>query len=158
MSVVFVVVPAVAAGWPVIAAAVGAACAALGYGAQRLSEQRTSANAAEVERPTTHQVELEMANAEVIGEALAREQSLQVEKDGVVATFSKDARGSLRLHVQGERSQKELSAIGTELLNRVRQQYAYEKVKSELVSKGFVLVDEHVDENSNIRLSVRCFR
>jgi hypothetical protein len=156
MSVVFVVVPAVAAGWPVIAAAVGAACAALGYGAQRLSEQRTSAKV--VEEPTTHQVELEMANAEVIGEALAREQSLQVEKDGVVATFSKDARGSLRLHVQGERSQKELSAIGTELLNRVRQQYAYEKVKSELVSKGFVLVDEHVDENSNIRLSVRCFR
>jgi hypothetical protein len=156
MSVVFVVVPAVAAGWPVIAAAVGAACAALGYGAQRLSEQRAPAKV--VEEPTTHQVELEMANAEVIGEALAREQSLQVEKDGVVATFSKDARGSLRLHVQGERSQKELSAIGTELLNRVRQQYAYEKVKSELVSKGFVLVDEHVDENSNIRLSVRCFR
>jgi hypothetical protein len=152
MSVIFVVIPAVAAGWPAIAAAVGAACAALGYTTRRMSERQLA------EESNRESVELEMVNAEVIGEALAREQSIQVEKEGVIATFTKDARGRLRLHVDGERSRQELSAIGQQLLNRVRQQYACEKVKSELVSRGFVLVDEHVDENENIRLSVRRFR
>jgi len=156
MSVVFVVVPVIAAGWPAIAAAVGAACAALGYTAHRGTQ--VAQQAAEVTaQPVRHRVELAV-NAEVIGEALAREQSIQVEKEGVIATFTKDARGRLSLHVDGERTPEELAAVGQLLLNRVRQQYAYEKVKSELLERGFVLVDEHVDENQSIRLSVRRFQ
>ncbi len=155
MSVVFVVVPAVSAGWPAIAAAVAATCAALGYTARRADQRQREEVPRRAER---RRIELEMSNAEVIGEALAREQQMTVEKEGVVATFSKDARGSLRLHVDGERSREELTAIGQELLNGVRQQYASEKVKGELLSQGFVLVDEHVDEHQNIRLSVRRFR
>ena len=156
MSVAFVVlIPAVSAGWPVIAAAVGAACAAAGYTARRLGE-REEIQVAE-RQPVRGEIEMEMTNAEVIGEALAREQILQVEKDGVIATFKKNARGKLSLHVDGEHSRQELTAIGTDLLNRVRQQYATEKVKSELVKQGFVLVEEHVDEEQSIRLSVRRF-
>ena len=154
MSVVFVVIPAVSAGWPAIAAAVGAGCAVLGYSARRLSQSRGVESA---ERSTRQHIELEMANAQVIGSALSREQSIQVEKDGIVATFSKDARGNLSLHVDGERSREELASIGRQLLNQVRQQYACEKVKSELLSRGFTLVDEHVDEHGSIRLSVRRF-
>jgi hypothetical protein len=156
MSVVFVVlVPAVSAGWPVVAAAVSAACAAAGYTARRLGE-REAAQVVEGES-ARGEIELEMTNAEVIGEALAREQAFQVEKDGVVATFRKSARGKLSLHVDGERSRDELAAIGTDLLNRVRQQYAAEKVKRELLKHGFVVVEEHVDEEQSIRLSVRRF-
>ena len=156
MSVVFVVVPAVSAGWPVMAAAVGAACAAMGYTAARALEQREADSVAA--DPVRHRVELEMSNAEVIGGALLRDQSVQFEKDGVVATFTKDARGNLGLHVDGERSREELVRIGQQLLNQVRQQYACEKVKSEVLSQGFSLVDEHVDEQGNIRLKVRKFR
>jgi hypothetical protein len=156
MSVVFIVLPTVAAGWPVIAAAVGAACGALGYTARRLeAEAKASAS---TETSVSRQVELEMAGADIIGEALAREQSLEVEKDGVIATFSRDARGKLRLHVDGGRSREELTTIGNELLNRVRQQYATEKVKTELAQQGFVLVEESVDAEDSIRLSVRRFR
>ncbi len=103
-------------------------------------------------------VELEMANAEVIGDALVREETLSVEKDGVTATFRKDARGKLTLHVSGQGTEQELGAVGQKLLNRVRQQYAAEKVRSELQDKGFVLVDEYVDEQDNIRISVRRFQ
>jgi hypothetical protein len=155
MSVVFVVVPAVSAGWPVMAAAIGAACAAMGYAAQRVTQDRETAVA---KTPVKRRVELEMSNAEVIGASLSRDQSVQFEKDGVVATFTKDARGALSLHVDGERSREELARIGQQLLNQVRQQYACEKVKSEVLSQGFTLVDEHVDEQGNIRLSVRRFR
>jgi len=160
MSVVFVVVPAVMAGWPVIASLIGAACASIGYTAHRAAEERDMIQVereAAAARPVSREIELEMGNSQVIGDALAREQSLRFEKDGVVATFSKDARGALRLHVHGERSREELAAIGQQLLNRVRQQFAYEKVKSELTSKGFTVVDDHVDENNNIRISVRRF-
>jgi len=149
-------VPAVSAGWPVLAAAIGAACAAAGYTAARTLEQRDADNVASTS--VRHRVELEMSNAEVIGAALSREQSVQFEKDGVVATFTKDARGSLGLHVDGECSREELARIGQQLLNQVRQQYACEKVKSEVLSQGFSLVDEHVDEQGNVRLKVRRFR
>lgn len=158
MSVIFVVIPAVAAGWPAIAAAVGAACASLGYsaakGVERSAEQALQAMA---QRQAYTTIELEMANAEVVGEAMVRGQNLQFEKDGVVATFSKDARGHLSLHVGGERTEQELAEVGQQLMNRVRQQYAYEKVKQELTGRGFVLVDEHVDADENIRISVRRF-
>jgi len=154
MSVVFIVVPAVVGGWAGIAAAVGAACAALGYHARRQVEKELEEIAAQ---PKRESVELEMANAEVIGEALAREEAIKVEKDGVVATFSKDARGRLALHVAGERSRQELAVIGQQLLNRVRQHYACEKVKTELQNRGFVLLQEQVDDNGSIRLSVRRF-
>jgi len=160
MSVVFVVVPAVTAGWPVIAALIGAACAGIGYTARKVAEEREIVEAeqqAQAGQPVAREIELEMGNSEVIGEILAREQSIQLEKDGVIATFSKDARGALRLHVHGERTRQELAAIGQQLLNRVRQQFAYEKVKGELTSKGFTVVEEHVDESNNIRLSVRRF-
>jgi len=155
MSVVFVVVPAVAAGWPVMAAAIAAACAAMGYTAHRAVEQQEPEKVAET--PTRSRIELEMSNAEVIGAALSREQSVQFEKDGVVATFSKDARGALSLHVEGEGSRVELGQVGQQLLNQVRQQYATEKIKSELLGQGFTLVDEHVDEHGSIRLKVRKF-
>ena len=157
MSVVFVVIPmipAVAAGWPAVAAAVSSACAALGYVIHQTSVVQVGK---EQQASKTQSLELPITNAEVVGEALAREQSIKAEKGGVVATFSKDARGRLSLHVEGECSREELAAAGQELLNRVRQQYAVEKVKSELQSRGFVLVEEHVDENQSIRLAVRRF-
>jgi len=156
MSVVFVVVPMVIAGWPTIAAAVGAACAALGYCAAKAGEQAREMTST---APTVvhNSIQMEMANSEVVSEAMVRDQSISYEKDGVVATFTKDARGALSLHVGGERSTEELSIIGRQLMNRVRQQFAYEKVKQELSKRGFVLVDEHVDESENIRISVRRF-
>lgn len=158
MSVVFVVaVPMVAAGWPAIAAAVGAACAALGYTAAEGAEQMHQVVPTE-SGPRFTTIQMEMANAEVIGAAMARDQALRYEKDGVVATFTKDARGSLSLHVGGVCSEQELATIGQQLLNRVRQQFACEKVKQELAERGFVLVDEHVDGSENIRLSVRRFK
>jgi hypothetical protein len=159
MSVVFVVVPAVAAGWPMIAAAVGAACAGLGFTVES-SRDRAKERVEQIGRGGVAEgsVEMEMANAEVIGSALARDESIQVSKEGVTATFRKNARGKLTVHVDGKRSREELTAVGQQLMNRVRQQYATEKVKSELLGKGFVLVDEQVDERNNIRLKVRRFQ
>lgn len=159
MSVVFVVVPAVAAGWPMIAAAVGGACASLGFAIESARDRaRSRAKQATKTAVSAQSVEMEMANADVIGDALAREESITVSKGGVTATFRKNARGKLTVHVDGSRSREELTAIGQQLMNRVRQQYATEKVKRELLSKGFVLVEESVDEQDNIRLSVRRFQ
>jgi hypothetical protein len=159
MSVVFVVVPIVAAGWPIISAAIGSACAALGYS---MAKQSESARERERETlpvgPLQQSIEMEMANAEVISDTMAREQVLQYEKDGVLATFKKDARGHLSLHVGGTRSEAELAAVGQQILNRVRQQFAYERVKQELTERGYTLVEEQVEANENIRISVRRFQ
>jgi hypothetical protein len=161
MSVVFVVVPILVAGWPAIAAAVASACSALGYGAAKCSEALQEQEKAQVTAPVgpvNRSIAMEMANAEVIGEAMAREQVLQFTKTGVTATFRKDARGHLTLHVSGERSEEELAAEGKQLLNRVRQQFAYEKVKQDLQDRGFVVVEEQTEANESIRISVRRYQ
>ena len=157
MSVVFVVVPMVAAGWPIISAAIGSACAALGYSLAKQNEAAAERETVPI-GPLQQSIEMEMANAEVIGDALVREQVLQYEKDGVLATFKKDARGHLTLHVGGTRSEAELAAVGQQILNRVRQQFAYERVKQELTERGYTLVEEQVEANENIRISVRRFQ
>jgi len=154
MSVVFTLVPILQAGWPLLSSLIASACSALGYNMAREGE-------AELERTLRQNlpsIEMEMANAEVISDAMVREQVLQFTKGGVTATFRKDARGHLSLHVGGNRSETELAAVGQQLLNRVRQQFAYERVKQELTERGFVLVEEQVEANENIRISVRRFQ
>jgi hypothetical protein len=49
----------------------------------------------------------------------------------------------------------ELEAAGREVMDRVRQQYAYAKVMSELEERGFQVVDQEVQANRSIRIRVR---
>lgn len=152
MSAIIIFAPVIIASWPVISAAVIGAVGAMGYTAL------SGVNAAvdETQAVGEQEVELELENSDVVGQTLAREEQLTFEKDGVTLTFRRDIRGRLKICVTGEsRSKRELEAIGTEVAQKVTQQYMYNRIVDELQQGEFSIVDQEVDENETIKIQIR---
>ncbi len=152
MSVVFVVAPIVVAGWPVLCGAIAAAAGALAYKTQKrdvvdgLGEQMEEAET---------WVEIPIEDSQIVADSMARESEFTIRKDDVTATFSRSADGRCLVHVAGQgKSDAELNAIGQELVGRVTQQYAYNKVITELKSQGFTVTAEEVANDQSIRIHV----
>lgn len=153
MSVVFVVIPVVAGSWPMISAAIVAAGAAMGY---RAAKQAEANLAQEMGRAAPAGVSLVMENSQVVSETLLRGEAFMLERDGLSATFRMDGRGQCTVHVGGAgKSDRELEEAGRELMDRVRQQFAYAKVMGELEGRGFEVVAQEVDVDNAIRVRVR---
>jgi hypothetical protein len=155
MSVVFVVVPVLAGGWPAISAAILAASAAMGYRAVQSLEERVALGIA-TERASAGTVQLVMEDSQVVADTLARGESFTVQREGITATFQRDGRGRCTVHLSGEgKANAELEEAGRELMDRVRQQFAYAKVMAELEGRGFDVVQEQVEADQSIRIRVR---
>jgi hypothetical protein len=156
MSVIFVVIPVVAGGWPVISAAILAASAALGYRAVQAVECKVVAGVREETAGPETGVQLVMDDSQVVADHLARGESFGVERGGITATFQRDGRGRCSVHVTGAgRSNLELEVAGRELMDQVRQQFAYSKLLAELETRGFDVVQEQVEADRSIRIRVR---
>jgi hypothetical protein len=156
MSVVFVIVPVVAGGWPMISTAILAASAGLGYRAVQSLEENLAAGIAVEGAERACGVQIVMAESRVMADTLARGESFAVQREGVTATFRRDGRGQCTVHVSGAgMSDAELEAAGRELMDRVRQQIAYAKVMAELEARGFDVVQEQVEADQSIRIRLR---
>ena len=150
MSVVCILAPVVITGWPVFSAAVAAAATSLGYTVVEAGEN-IRANKAKVP-----EVQLEIANSEVVTGSLGRDQSISVHRAGVTVTFSRDARGRAALCVTGAGlSDAELRTLGEELSGAVVQRYVYQRIVDEMKRREFVVVEEETNADRSIRLKVR---
>jgi hypothetical protein len=149
MSAVVVLAPIVIASWPILASAVVAAAASAGFRVVRNDRPPLKKAAAK------NSVELAMENADVVADSLSPDQKVVVERNGVVVSFSRDARGSFRTCVEGDLSKEELQKIGEELSGRVIQQYVYRRLSQELGQNGFSTVAEEKAPDGAIRLHVR---
>jgi hypothetical protein len=151
MSSVIVVTPLIIAGWPAITAAVTAALGSLGYA---VTKDTTSRRRIATDGKTRAEIEVE--DSEILEGGGATGEEFVVEKDGIRAVFSRDARGALKLCMEGEGySKPELRKIGEELIGRVTQQFVYHKMITELKERHMVVVDEEVAEDRTIRIRVR---
>lgn len=150
MSVVFVIVPSLAVGgWSLLAAAIAAACSALGYHVLRGEQKQVTATKVDESVSLT-------LDAQALSDALDREESITVVQGDVTITFHKDPRGRVTMHVNGKnKTEAELRMIGQTVMNRILQQYAYQRVMQELEKRGFTVVKEEVDENQVIKIRVR---
>lgn len=149
MSVVFIVTPMVVAGWPLLCGAVAAAAGSLGYKA--LVHEQVD----EIEKSTENWVEIPLEDSQVVADSMARESQFTIRKDNVTATFSRSADGRCTVHVSGQNvPESELNKIGQELVGRVTQQYAYNKVVTELKAQGFTVTNEEVTNDQAIRIHV----
>lgn len=149
MSVVFVVVPAVVASWPVLCGAIAGAAGVLGYKALNVGKSLA------VEKPSDTWIEISLEGSEVVADAMKRESEFVIGKDDVTATFSRSADGRCTVHVSGlNKTSDELTAIGRELLNQVTQQYAYNRVVSEMKNQGFSITNEEITADRTIRVNV----
>jgi hypothetical protein len=151
MSTVLVVTPIVVAQWPVIAAAVSAAVAGMGFAAAASESESVERRDAAGEREI-----LEVEDSEILSDAAAMGERIVVERDGVRATFSRDARGALKLCMEGRSlSKRQLRALGEELIGRVTQQFVYHRIVSELKGKNMAIVGEEITEDRVVRLRIR---
>ena len=150
MSTVVILTPVIIANWPMITAAVTAAVGTMGYAVAQSAESRTRLEG------TTTREEIEVEDAEILQQAAGTDEELVVEREGVRAIFRRDARGALRVCMEGEhRSKAELRRIGEELVGRVTQQYVYHRVVSELKERKMTIVDEEVTEDRSVKIRVR---
>src|SRR5262245_35745410 len=113
MSCVCILTPVVIAAWPAFSAAVVAAANSLGYVVVEETIRQTQKTA---EQKCERQVNLEIANSEVVTGVLGRDQQICVTRQGITVTFSRDARGRASVCVSGPgHTEDELRAIGQEL-------------------------------------------
>jgi len=149
MSTVIQIGPVVVAEWSVITAAVVAAMDRLGF------ENTTD----EVDTAVgVNRAEIEVDNSEILAGAAGTAEKLVVERDGVRAEFSRDARGALKLCLEGAHlSKAQLHALGEDMMGRVTQQYAYNRIMTELKERNMTVVDEELTADQSVKIRVRNF-
>jgi hypothetical protein len=153
MSSVIVVAPIIMASWPAITAAVTAAVGSMGFA---IATEGLEVPKAKVEEPTRAEIEVE--ESEIMQEGVGTRQQVGAERDGVKATFTRDARGGLKLCMEDKNhrlSKSELKKMGQDLLGRVTQQYVYHKLVSELKERNMTIVDEEVAADRTVKLRIR---
>ena len=154
MSTVLVVTPIVIAHWPVISAAITAAIASMGF--TTVEEAIASSASGSVAAKESQKETLEVENSEILAGTQGRDEQMIVEKDGIRATFSRDARGALKVCMEGKGfSKQQLRELGEELIGRVTQQFVYHRIVTELKEKNMTVVGEEVTADRVVRLRVR---
>lgn len=156
MSVAFVVIPAVAeVGWPILRPVMIAAGAAMGYRATKTALD-TGNEKAQAGASTLDSVSMNVAEVGSLGSGMMRGENFTLVKDDITAVFHRDGRGDIAVHLSGDGiGQERLREAGAELINRVKQQYAYTKVMSELEERGFEVVNQEAEADHSIRIQVR---
>jgi len=153
MSAVCILTPVVIAAWPALSAAVVAAANSLGY---VLVEEGIRQYRKVTAQNQGREVQLEIANSEVLTDQLGRQQHLSFTRGSVTVRFSRDARGRASVCVSGaDQTEEELRALGQELCQRVVQKYVYQRVLDEMRTRQFVVVEDEVDDSNAIHLKVR---
>ena len=156
MSSVCILTPVVVAAWPIFSTAVAAAATSLGYSVVAEGVDIINRSFQEKEVSKHHQIQLEIANSELVTGQLGRDQRISVNRGGVTVTFSRDVWGRAQICVTGTgQTDEALRAFGEELSQRVVQQYVYQRVMAELRAHQFTVVEEEVQADQSIRLKVR---
>lgn len=151
MSTVMVITPLVIANWSVISAAVMGAVGTLGFAIAREQSEE-----AENREEGVIRAEIEVEDSEILETGGDTGEQIVVERDGVRAVFSRDARGALKVCVEGEGYSKgQLKQIGEELIGRVTQQYVYHRVVTELGERNMAIVGEELLQDRTVKIRVR---
>ena len=150
MSTVIVLTPIIIANWAAIAAAVTAAVGTLGFAEVHETESQRS----HVDETTREEIEVD--NSEILESAASRGEEIVVEREGLRAVFSRDARGTLRVCMEGKGySKAQMREIGQEMVDRVTQQYVYHRVITELQQRNMHVASEEVAEDRTVKIRVR---
>lgn len=147
MSVVCVITPVIIASWPLFSSIAAAAGAKLGL---KLIENDN------IEKNKLIEKDLELVEEEsqILKEMLKGEEEMVLKKDDILITLKKDERDKIKICINGNRKKEELKKIAKEFSNKIKQQFAYFKVKEEMKKKGYSLVQEEF-ESGRIKLVLR---
>jgi hypothetical protein len=134
MSTIIVLTPIIVTNWPVIMAVATAAVGTLGFTAAQQVE-------AEANVSGTTREEIEVDNSEILANTAGQSEEIVVQREGLKATISRDARGALRVCMEGRGySKAELRTVGQEIVDTVTQQYVYHRVITEMKQRNMHVV------------------
>jgi len=161
MSTVLIVAPLVITNWPMLVPILTATVTSLGYALAADCAHTTN----ECDHDEDYEIdftrqrireEITLENSEILADACSRGETLTVEKGNIKATFHRDARGMLRLTIEAVGLSKiEIHKIGDELIGRVTQQYAYNRLVTEMKERGMEIVEEVVEDDDTVKIRVR---
>ena len=153
MSTVLILTPVIIASWPAVSAAVAGAATALGF-VMHKTVQETLAGVQTEEGEQN--VEVELADSEVLAQSLATSQQIVLNKGDIRLVVERDARGRCKVCASGKgHSKVELKQVAEEFTQKLTQCFIYNKVMKELKGKNFQIVNEEVTQDESIRINVR---
>jgi len=149
MSVTIFVIPVIIGGWPLLASLAAAAAAGLGF--KMIKQSKVQA----VEQE--NQIELTDEKSQIIEDSLKPEEELVFTRSGVTVTIKKDLRDKFTICVRAKnKTNEELTTTGRLFLNKIKQQYAYQKVTEEMTKRGYNIIQEQ-KEGQRIKITLRRF-
>lgn len=145
-----IITPAILAAWPVVTAAAVSAAAALGLSVKQTVKETVSNQVNESEK-----VEIEVTNGETL-QNIATEDEIVLTKGTVELRVKRDARGRCTVCATGKgHTKSELKALAEQFSQRMTQCFVYNRVMSELKTRGFNVVNEEKMQNDTLRIHVR---
>jgi hypothetical protein len=154
MSTVVVLTPVIIGGWPAITAAVAGAATALGLAMKESvkEEVKNAVKQANVEQ----QVEVALSDSEVLAQSMALDKEIVLTKGNVELRVRRDERGRCTVCAKGKgHSKEELKQMAEQFTQKMTQCFVYNRVATEIKSKGFQVVNEEVMDDEAIRINVR---
>lgn len=156
MSTVMIVAPIVIANWGTISAAVAAGIAAAGFTATAHAAAVAGQARSESRGEVISREEIDVPDSEILEGTVGIGEQVVAERDGIRAIFTRDARGGLKVCVEGAGiTAHELRRVGEELIGRVTQQYVYHRLVSELEARNVQIVHEEVTADQAVKIRVR---
>ena len=150
MGVTLILAPVIIASWPAISAAVAGAAVSMGFAAKESLKDKFAQS-----EPVKESVEIPLTEETVTKQVSGQEQII-LTRGTVELRVKRDARGRCVICASGQgRSQAELKQMAQEFSQKVTQCFVYNKVMSELRSKGFKVVNEEMMQDQSVRLHVR---
>ena len=148
MSGIVVVSPLLLAA-PVVMAAATAAAGSLGF--------TVCSDKVEELIPATdveNNVGFDVTEAPGLKDLLQQQGQLILQRDDATVVIREKGSG-VHMEVRGLAEESALEELGRDLLQSINQHYAYDRVVSDLKSRGFEALDEEVEEDGTIRLKLR---
>ena len=153
MSTVLILAPVIISSWPAISVAVAGAASALGFVVNKTVQETLAGVKAD---EGVENVEVELAESEVLAQSLATNQQIVLIKGDIKIVVERDARGRCKVCASGKgHSKVELKQVAEEFTQKLTQCFVYNKVMKELKGKNFQIVNEEVTQDQGIRINVR---
>ena len=154
MSTVVILTPVIIGGWPAITAAVAGAATALGL-AMKESVKGEIENAVQ-QANVEQQVEIALSDSEVLAQSMVSNKEIVLTKGNVELRVRRDERGRCTVCAKGKgHSKEELKQMAEQFTKKMTQCFVYNRVATEIKSKGFQVVNEEVMDDEAIRINVR---
>ena len=156
MSTVLILTPIIIGSWPTITAAVAGAATAMGLVATASAKAEADAAVEQEAHAAVNQAEVVLAEDAELAKNLATEEEIVLAKGTITVRVRRDARGRCTVCAEGAgHTQAELKAVAEEFTERLTQGFVYNRVMSEVKTRGFQVVNEEQTEDETVRIHLR---